>query len=712
MSRGLGDVYKRQPLAHYRLSDLLLENRDFVEAAIEYEHAAYDYAAQEWAADAAYAAIYSYRQELKVAEGARRRGVMRLAAASSLRFADEFPQHKQVPNVLSNAADDLYEVKNFPLAIEAARKLIARYPHANAGLRRSSWSVIAYSSMEVENYEAAERAFAQVLALTPGGDDARSALADGLAAAIYKQGEQAVLNEDYQAGAAHFARVLDVEAPSEFRISAEYAAAATLVRLAEWSKAAAGLEAFRTSYPQHELAADATMQLAYVYSEIGEIKRSAAEHETMSANASDPEVARNELLIAGDLYDQTGAAADAARDYEQYVREYPEQLDINMDTRQRIAEIHKERADLDRYHEQLEEIVSLERDAGEQGNDRMRLLAANAALLLAEDRYERFALLELTQPFESSLPLKQTGMDETIAAFEGLLAYEIAEVTAAATYYIAQAYMNFNHALVQSERPAGLTSVELNSYELMIEEEAYPFEDLAIDVHEANYELMLTGVYNSWIRESLDELATLIPARFAKQEISEGLLRSVDEYVFRPPLVLPANGEASVELSIKESAPISDQFRAAFGEAIAVLDQGDKPLGIEKLTYLTSQAPMISAARINLGVAYHQVGSLEAAEEHLHQALELAAGHPVTLTELGIIYRKTGRFMDARNSYEAALGTFSGYHPARRNLAILCDIYLADTECALQAYEKYMTAMPDDEEVAIWIADVSSRIDR
>jgi tetratricopeptide (TPR) repeat protein len=700
------------PQASYRLADLLLENQEYVEAAIEYEHAAYDYPEREWKADAAYAAIYSYRQELKVAEGARRRGVMKLAATSSLRFADEFPEHEQVPNVLANAAEDLYEVKSYPLAIEASRKLIARYPHANAGLRRSAWSVVAYSSIEVKNYVAAERAFTQVLALTPSGDEARSSLADGLAAAIYEQGELAVLREDYEAGAGHFARVKDVGASSTISITAEYAAAVAQVGLEEWSRAAANLEAFRTSYPQHRLAADATRQLAFVYNEIGEIRRSAAEHETLSANASDPEVARNELLVAGDLYDQSGALADAARVYEQYVQEYPEPLDINMDTRLHIAEIHMELSDQDRYYGQLEAMVALERNAGEQGNDRMRLLAANAALLLAEHRYERFALLELTQPFETSLPLKQASMDDTIAALEGLLAYEVAEVTSAATFYIAGTYMNFNQSLMQSERPAGLTPVELNSYELMIEEEAFPFEDLAIEVHQANYELMLTGIYNPWIEKSLNELAALMPARYAKQERSEGLLRSVDDYTYRPPLAAQVIGEEPVELTITESAPVSDDVRTAFGEALAILEQGDKQLGIEKLTYLASQAPMVSAPRINLGIAYHQAGNLDAAEERLKQALELDTNHPVTLTELGIVYRKVGRFSDAKLSYEAALAAFPGYHLARRNLGILCDLYLADRECALQEYEVYMATVPDDDEVAIWIADVSNRMGR
>ena len=706
------------PQAHYRLADLLLENNDFVEAAIEYEHAAYDYGTSEWADDAAYAAIYSYRQELKVAEGGRRRGVMKLAAKSSLRFADAFPGHQQVPNVLVNAADDFYEVKDFALAIEAARKLNARYPHANSGLRRSAWSVIAHSSMEVEDYVAAERAYTQVLALTSRSDKTRSALADGLAAAIYKQGEQAVLRENHRAAVDHFVRIQNVEASSEILVTAEYAAAAARVGLQEWSIAAADLEAFRTSHSGHVLADKATKQLAYVYNEIGEIKLSAAEHEKLAANATDPEVARDELLLAGDLYEQTGALAEAARVYEQYVQQYPEPLDINMDTRSRIAEIHKNRADHARYHEQLEAMVAMERDVGAEGGDRIRLLAANAALVLAERSFDHFARQELAQPFDQSLPLKQDSMDQAIAALEQLVDYEIAEVTAAATYYLAETYMNFSQSLLESERPTGMTSTEMNSYELMIEEEAFPFEEQAIAVHEANYELMLTGVYNPWIQRSLDELAAWMPARYAKREISEGLLHSVDSYTYQPPgttrsdadVATPADADKKTAYTIAEPAPVSDELRTAFKEAIALLDVGEQQRGIEMLTLLTSQAPMVMAPRINLGIAYHIEGDLDAAEEHLSRAVELAAGHPAAHTELGIIYRKTGRFADAKRSYETALAVFPRYHHARLNLAILCDLYLADTECALQEYESYMAAIPDDDQVAMWIEDVSNRM--
>jgi tetratricopeptide (TPR) repeat protein len=78
--------------------------------------------------------------------------------------------------------------------------------------------------------------------------------------------------------------------------------------------------------------------------------------------------------------------------------------------------------------------------------------------------------------------------------------------------------------------------------------------------------------------------------------------------------------------------------------------------------------------------------------------------------ELGIIYRKTGRFAEARRSYETALAIYPGYHHARRNLGVLCDLYLADFDCALESYEAYMTTVPGDDQATMWIADLRNRM--
>ena len=548
------------PQINYQLADLLLENENFGEAAREYERTAYDYAAHEQSSAAGYAAIFAHREDLSVATGARTLEVKKATVASSLKFADIFRGHEQTPVVLGAAADDLYEMKDFDVAIESAHKLIDRYPGAEPDLRRSAWAVVAHSSIDLAEYPDAEHAYSRVLDLTPADDESRPAVIDGLAAAIYKQGEQANLLEDYRGAATHFLRIKELAPTSDIRTVAEYDAAAALMKLSDWAMASGVLEEFRTSHPEHELNTEATKQLAFIYREDGQTERSAAEHERISAEATDPELSREALLTAAELYDEVDVTDEAIRVYQQYVAEYPRPIDIAMETRTRLADIFKTGLDYDRYYAQLNEIIDADRDAGPERTDRSRYLAAKAALVLAEQSYERFAELRLVQPFEESLAEKQLRMDLAMAAFEGLVEYEVADVTAAATFYIAEIYFEFSAALLNSERPAGLTEAEKSDYELVIEEEAYPFEERAIDVHQANFELLAGGVYNPWVQKSLDKLADMMPGRYAKNEISGGFVGSIDFYAYRMPIApeIGVEGEDGVEISGADDAKSID----------------------------------------------------------------------------------------------------------------------------------------------------------
>lgn len=166
----------------------------------------------------------------------------------------------------------------------------------------------------------------------------------------------------------------------------------------------------------------------------------------------------------------------------------------------------------------------------------------------------------------------------------------------------------------------------------------------------------------------------------------------------------------TIGFTITEDAKISSGVRLDYEQAIMYLERDNRNQGIELLESVAGAAPNLSAPRIDLGVAYHDAGNLEAAEKNLLLALETNPDHPIALNELGIIYRKTGRFMAARKSYEAAIAVYPGYHFARRNLAVLCDLYLADFECALQNYEAYMATVPSDDEASMWIKDLQYRM--
>jgi len=170
--------------------------------------------------------------------------------------------------------------------------------------------------------------------------------------------------------------------------------------------------------------------------------------------------------------------------------------------------------------------------------------------------------------------------------------------------------------------------------------------------------------------------------------------------------------QEAVGFTITEDAPVDGAVRVDYDRALSLLEQGRLEEGIELLEKVADQAPELSAPRVDLGVAYHRLDNLDAAEGNLRKALEINARHPIALNELGIVYRKQARFAEARQSYEAALYVYPGYHYARRNLAVLCDLYLADIDCALENYEAYMATVNSDDEAAMWLKDVRYRAGR
>jgi hypothetical protein len=144
---------------------------------------------------------------------------------------------------------------------------------------------------------------------------------------------------------------------------------------------------------------------------------------------------------------------------------------------------HKEAHDDSPYRHELEEIVRIDAGAGPERTGRTRTLAARSAMVLAEQLFGDFVAVKLRQPFETSLQDKQQRMDATIKALGRLVDYEIADVTSAATYYMAETYVNFSRSLVESERPADLKPADLEAFKMQLDETAFPFEEKAIDLH-------------------------------------------------------------------------------------------------------------------------------------------------------------------------------------------------------------------------------------
>ena len=520
---------------NYQLAELFLENKDYKLAAIEYERSAYDYPVNDKSQKAAYAAVFSYREHLKNAPVSEIKNVKQDIIRVSIRLVDKFPQHEKATIVLGAAADDLFQIRDFTLAIKVGRRLIEQYPAADKKITRGAWLVVAHSSFQVKEYKNAELAYVEVLKLTSDTDKSRVALIDNLAASVYRQGELAKSQEKYKEAVKHFLRIAEVAPTSKIRPNAEYDAAAVLIQIMDLEQAIDVLLSFRENYPGNSLQHDVTKKIAYSYKELEKYTLAAKEYERVALEAQEEELIREAMLEAAELYEKAKDTSNSLRVYKQFVVKFPKPLEFALETHYKIAMIYKTEGDLNNYRKTLRHIIKTDAKAGAERTDRTRYLAAQSSLVIIEPKFDDFIAIKLVKPFKKSLNKKQKSMKSLVKSYTKLVDYGVADVTAASRYYVAEIYFNFSRSLMESEKPDDLSAVELEEFNIMIEEQAFPFEEKAIQVHETNIQLLASGIYSSWIDRSIEKLAKLLPARYAKTEESTKFISNIDNYSYTSP---------------------------------------------------------------------------------------------------------------------------------------------------------------------------------
>jgi thioredoxin-like negative regulator of GroEL len=439
---------------------------------------------------------------------------------SSLRFAEANPQDGRTPGVLTYAAEKLYANQDSSSAAAVAQRVLAFQPPPAPELRRTAWTVVAHVEFQQGAFARSEQAYREALVLTPAKSPTRAGLTERLAASVYKQGEEARAAGQLRVAADQFLRVGKVVPDSPTRANAEYDAAAALIALKDWSAAAGVLEGFRRSFPKHPLQAEVPGKLAVCYLESGQPLKAAGEFEALSLTKKDTAFTRGALWQAAELYEKAGDERDATAAYERYVR-LPGPLEPAVEARYRLAEICRKQGRLPQRQAWSRELVEIEQKGGNERTDRTRYLGSLSALVMAEPLDEAYRGVRLVEPLKKNLKIKKSKMQQALQAYAVAADYGVAEVATAATYRTAELYNDFGKALLDSQRPRKLSKDELEQYNVMLEEQAYPFEEKAIELHEINARRTRGGLYDEWVKRSFAALGKLRPVRYAKAEKGE-----------------------------------------------------------------------------------------------------------------------------------------------------------------------------------------------
>jgi cellulose synthase operon protein C len=512
----------------FLLADTLFESKQYLDAAKEYESTAYQYGNHEKAAAAGYAAVIAYGKQEETLSGDAKAAVHSRSLDSSLKFAQNFPAHPESAAVLTRAATDLYTVKDYSRAVAAADALLARQPPVDATKQRVAWTVIGNSNFDQGVFDKAETAYGHAETLMPASDLERPVIVERLAASIYKQGEQRAKSGDNAAAVDAFLRVAALAPASKVRANADFDAAALLVKDKQWDRAIVVLEGFRRNFPQSPLQTDVTRNLAVAYTESNHPGQAAVQFEQIAQTPGEsPDVQREATQQAADLYDKAGSTAKSRAMLEAFVKHFPQPLNPAMEARNKLSLMTAKAGDTGARDYWLRDIIAADRTAGAARTDRSRALAARATLTLAIPAREEFRSIKLVVPLKKSLTEKRKAMEAALKAYEQAADYQVADVITAATFESAELYRQLGKDLMSSERPKKLSKDELEQYDVLLEEQAFPFEEKAIKLHEVNAGRAKDGTYDEWVQKSFGALAQLNPGRYGKVEIGEQLVESI-----------------------------------------------------------------------------------------------------------------------------------------------------------------------------------------
>jgi len=510
---------------NFLFAEILNENKQYEAAVLQYENTAYDYKKHPKSAVAGYAALLMYAKREKELQGFIKQQWHRQSIDSSIRFANQFPEHAEADKVLTQSVENLYTLGEYEKAHQIGGQITLSVK--GSALLAATWVVMGHIEFEWADFNQAEKSYSKAINYMPENAPDREALVKKQAVAVYKQGEISRQKGDLKSAVAHFSRVKTVSAEVGLVANAEFDAASALIGLRDWAKAAVVLESFRRANPSHKLQPEVTKKLAVVYLENGDTGKASLEFEKVSYLPADRAYQVEALWQAAELSEQLSDNRRAKKIYENFVKRFPLPLERAIEALQRLVELNERDEKLVLATQWRVKLVNADAKGGNQRTERTRYLAAKASFALAEPVFDNYRKARLTVPLKKSLKSKRKLMDKALKSYGRAASYKVPEVLTASTYRIAEIYQDLGLAIFNSERPKKLNEEELEQYDLLLEETAYPFEEKAIEFHEINVSRFADGLYGVWVWKSLEQLKEFLPVRYNKTERSDVIVMEI-----------------------------------------------------------------------------------------------------------------------------------------------------------------------------------------
>lgn len=479
-------------------------------------------------ADAAYSGILAFNQlnadAIMPKPIANEAGVKELSAQelNVLQFTQSFADDARAVDVLFDLMGHRYAQARYDDAISTVDGLIAWSSPIGEARTIDAKLIKSHSVYNQGKYQQAISEYEHVLTLLSQGDERRTVIANNLAASLFNRAEQLASNNQLDAAVSTYLQVLSKTPDSPVRKLAHFNAAQYLYKLGRLEKSVTQLLAFKSRYPADELSQNIDVQLASIYEQQQDWDKAATQRLSIANSMEESDAQQQALYLTASFFDRAGDNKNAILILRRHANTYTQPFNRHMEVMEQLSQKYLVVDEQRKYRFWLRKMIKAHDNANAEQTARSSFLAAKSALVFARDAKIEFDKIKLTLPLKRSLDRKKESLEKTLTAYKKVSDYRVASFSTQSTYETAQVYRQLASDLMSSQRPKGLDELALEQYEILLEEQAYPFEDQAIALLEANATLTSQGLYDQWIERSLETLRQLLPGRYNKLETIAG----------------------------------------------------------------------------------------------------------------------------------------------------------------------------------------------
>ncbi len=429
--------------------------------------------------------------------------------AAHQRYVELNPETEIVPTILFAMGELNFEAERFPESRSAFGRVADDYPDHE--LTPEAVERIARCYFREEAFGDSELSARRALTLDPKEETRENAL-KLVSFSIFRQAEVAEAETRLEDAVHHFKRLAGEFPVGEAAQVSLYRAAENLRTLGREEEASAVYKMLAENYRSSKYAESALTLSSEILSSLGDWGGVAENYEGLYRLNPDGPEAESHLFRAALANQKAKNAENALVLFVEFNEKF---IDSHRraQTFFRIAEIKHAGGDEEGALEAY--ALTWETPALEDEE----LYRAKAALVMGEKQLTKFRAIELKGDLAQALLDKEDVLEVALGHLVDAASLPFVETLAASLYYAGEAFEQMKNAILDSERPEGLSEEENEEYQFLLEEKAFPLEDQAVAYYKRGIDASRkTGVHTEWVDRMYARLEVVQPWVYQRSE--------------------------------------------------------------------------------------------------------------------------------------------------------------------------------------------------